>query len=244
MFQVDHLTIQYTNRVLIQDLSFSLKSGEILTILGKNGVGKTSLLKSIYSKKYQKHFLYKKRNLDRYSIQDLSKTVAYLIPNSVPVFDMTVKDYLALGRLPYQKAEVFNKNLEEYIKLLALGSYQEKSILTLSSGEFQKVQICRCLNQETPIIILDEPTSFLDFPSKIEFFKNLQNICKQKGKIVIMTSHDIDLAWKFSHRTLLLDGKGKSEFVDSKELETGHLLNLFFANDHFDFQSGGKMKML
>jgi len=228
-------TIQFSESPLIHQLNLEINQGEIICILGRNGVGKSSLLNSVFTQ--NKTIFFQSKSLFEYSKKDLAKTISFLKPGSRPAFNISISDYLELGRIPYQ--DILNlKNdkvdLEPYLSLMGVEKFKNKSTEFLSDGEFQKVQILRALVQDTPIILLDEPTSFLDFPSKIELYKHLQFIAKKFNKTIIFTTHDIDLAWKFTHKTLFLKGNGSFSIESSKTI-TKDVLNAYFETDFFCF---------
>lgn len=235
MLAIKNHNIKFGNRTLIQDLNFELNHGEVLAILGRNGVGKSSFLKSIFTD--NENIFWKNDSLSKFSKKELAQIFAILKHSGRPEYNITVKEYIDLGQLPYQSffnSKDNNKDYSEYIHLLNLDSLVERRVRTLSDGEFQKIQIVRALVQNTPIILLDEPTSFLDFPSKIELYKYLKKLAKDLNKIIIFTSHDIDMAWKFACKTLILEGNGQYEYQWSKNI-TPEILNHFFENNHFYF---------
>ena len=236
MLKLNNHTIAFGSRTLISDLSFELTEGHTLCVLGRNGVGKSSLLKSFFSQNTSIHW--KGKSLNTYSKKQLSQLVSILKHGGRPSYDITVEDYIKLGRIPY--TSYFNTSIkkEEYqpfLKVLQIEHLKDNNTQFLSDGEFQKVQIVRALVQDTPIILLDEPTSFLDFPSKIELYKSLKHLSENMKKIIIFSSHDIDMAWKFSSYTLILDGCGSFSYSSSYHL-TPQTLNQYFETNHFYFK--------
>lgn len=235
MLTLSKFQIAFGNRVLISDLSLELQKGSTLCILGRNGVGKSSLLKSFFNQNEYIHW--KNKPLGEYSKKHLSQLVSILRHGSRPSYDITVEEFIKLGRIPY--TSYFNKSIKPneylpFLETLHIEHLKDKNTQFLSDGEFQKVQIVRALVQDTPIILLDEPTSFLDFPSKIELYKNLNQLSKLMDKIILFSSHDIDMAWKFSDYTLILEGNGQFSYSPSKQL-TPQTLNQYFETDHFFF---------
>lgn len=235
MLKLNQHQIAFGNRTLVKDLSFELNQGDTLCVLGRNGVGKSSLLKSFFNNNESINL--DGKPLSEYSKKHLSKHVAILRHGTRPSYDISVEEYIKLGRIPY--SSYFNQSIkkefyEPYLDVLHIKHLLHKNTQYLSDGEFQKVQIVRALVQDTPIILLDEPTSFLDFPSKIELYRNLRRLSNQMNKTFIFSSHDIDMAWKFSDFTLILDGKGEYAFTKSSKL-TASTLNRYFETDHFYF---------
>lgn len=229
--------VKIPKRHLIANLNMTINTGQVLSILGKNGVGKSSLLNTFFNNNTS--IRYKKKTLSNFSKQELAQNISILKPGNRPVFNITVQEYIELGRLPFQNWYSFEKssvNYDKALNQLNCIELKHKQVHLLSDGEFQKVQIVKALVQNTPIILLDEPTSFLDFPSKIELYKLLKNLAESLDKIIIFTTHDIDMAWKFTDYTLFLNGKKTYNFIQSKHISI-ELLNQYFETNHFNFDS-------
>jgi len=236
MLTLNNHHIAFGNRVLISSLSLELQKGNTLCILGRNGVGKSSLLKSFFNQ--NSTIFWENVALSQYSKKHLSKLISILRHGSRPSYDITVEEFIKLGRIPYTsyfKHSIKKADYEPFLDVLHITHLKDKNTQFLSDGEFQKVQIARALVQDTPIILLDEPTSFLDFPSKIELYKNLNQLAQLMNKIIIFSSHDIDMAWKFSDYTLILEGCGQFSYGSSKQL-SAQTLNQYFETDHFYFK--------
>jgi len=235
MLKLNQHQISFGDRVLITNLSFELQPGDTVCILGRNGVGKSSLLKSFFNK--NESIYWDNKSLSQYSKKYLSQHVSILRHGTRPAYDINVEEYIKLGRIPYTtyfKQSIKKEEYTSYLDILHIRHLLHKNTQFLSDGEFQKVQIVRALVQDTPVILLDEPTSFLDFPSKIELYRNLSRLSQQMNKIILFSSHDIDMAWKFSDYTLILDGIGVYFFAKSSELSS-KTLNQYFETDHFYF---------
>lgn len=235
MLTLNHHKIAFGERTLISNLSLELNQGNTLCVLGRNGVGKSSLLNSFFTN--NESILWNSKTLDQFSKKHLSRLIAILKHGSRPSYDITVEEYIKLGRIPYTsyfRHSIKKEEYEPFLDVLHIKHLLYKNTQYLSDGEFQKVQIVRALVQDTPIILLDEPTSFLDFPSKIELYRNLKILSQKMNKIFIFSSHDIDMAWKFSNYTLILDGQGDYSFQQSTLL-TAKTLNTYFETDHFYF---------
>ena len=135
---------------------------------------------------------------------------------------MTVFDIVAMGRMPYTNffgtlKDEDRKNVEEAMRTVGIAEFAMRDISTLSDGERQKVMIAKALAQQTPVIILDEPTAFLDYPSKVETMRLLHNLAADMGKIVIASTHDLDIAVRNADRLITIDGVLKD--VDKEELK-------------------------
>lgn len=243
MLAIKNHRIAFGKRLLIDNLSIDLKKGNTLCILGRNGVGKSSLLKSFFNQ--NTNIFWEDVPLDQISKKQLSKLISILRHGGRPSYDITVEEFIKLGRIPYTsyfKSSIKPEDYLSYLDILHITHLKDKNTQFLSDGEFQKVQIARALVQDTPIILLDEPTSFLDFPSKIELYKNLNQLSQLMDKIIIFSSHDIDMAWKFADYTLILEGTGQYSYSPSQQL-SAETLNKYFETDHFYFKDKSEYKI-
>ena len=219
MIQIKNLSIGYKqerkNLVLSENINFDLSSGEILSIMGPNGCGKSTFLKTLSGllSPLGGHIIIKGKTLKNYTPKELSQKMSLVLTQRPPLQNFTVKEVISLGRYPYTSFWGTLKKedhhiIEQTISLLELGTLANKTFEELSDGQKQKVFIARSVVQDTPLILLDEPTSFLDIPRKNEFFNLLLKLSKEKKKTIIFSSHDWDLSLKYSH-SLLFFGKGK-----------------------------------
>jgi iron complex transport system ATP-binding protein len=244
MLRISHLDIGYEKKTLIKDLHFDLAQGKVCCILGKNGVGKSSFLKSLYDQSASSKISWKDKSFDQFTSREIAQIIAFITPNRQIHTSMTVEEFILLGNIPHKKQNGYVELLNDTLESLKLKHLLNRSIYSLSDGEFQKIQICRALQQNTPIIVLDEPTSFLDYPSRIELYSLLQKIAQEQNKSILFTAHDIELAWRFTDYSLLLNGKGDFVYTSSETLKNGELLNCFFSNPFFSFNSEGRVEFI
>ncbi|MDC0254586.1 ABC transporter ATP-binding protein [Bacteriovoracales bacterium] len=230
LFQVKNLSVGYFENIIAKDISFNLFPGEIVSLMGPNGSGKSTLLKTLSGllPLIKGDILLLGKNIKSYSKKDLSKMISLVLTERPPLQYLSVKEVIALGRYPHTSfwgtlKKEDSDYIDDTISLLKLDSLKDRFFEELSDGQKQKVLIARAVVQDTPLIFLDEPTSFLDIPGKIEFFHFLKIFSKQKKKTIIFSSHDWELCLKYSH-TLLFFEKGKSvkmatpeDFLLSKE---------------------------
>ena len=223
ILEISKLSIGYEKKPILKDLSFKAFKGEVLCIMGSNGSGKSTLLKTL------SHLIdplsgsikIKGKKIESFSPLDFAKEVSVLLTERPSLGSMKVKEVLSLGRFPYTSfwgsmSLADESIIDDIIDLLKIRNLINKTYDTLSDGQKQKVLLGRTLAQDTPIIILDEPTSFLDIPRKVEFLENLKFLAKEKNKMIILSSHDWDLALKASHSLLFIgkDGKFKKGFPE------------------------------
>ncbi|MFP4296770.1 MAG: ABC transporter ATP-binding protein [Spirulinaceae cyanobacterium] len=205
---IENLNFSYRKTRLLKEIQFELKSGQVLAILGPNGVGKTTLLKCLNGilQPQTGKICLNHQSIRHYSRQKLAQTFAY-VAQRTEVGDMTVFDAILLGRHPYIRFDVSPSDLEKVqqaISLLNLQPLMLRSVRELSGGELQKVAIARALVQEPQILLFDEPTSALDLKNQIEILSLIRETVISQQKSALLTIHDLNLALRFADRFLFL----------------------------------------
>ncbi len=246
----NNLTIGYSQKniknELLSNLNLNAKPGSLIALIGENGSGKSTLLKTIlrlHNPISGKISLFDK-SLNSYSLNSLAKIISYVSTEIISVQNLTVFNLVALGRFPYtnwlgklnkEDKAIVNNSLEQ----VGMIKHINKNVNEISDGERQRVLIARTLAQNTPITILDEPTSFLDMPNKFEIIHLLNQLAKEKSKTIIFSTHDLNIAiqeadilWlinekkiiKGTSEDLILNGEFSKIFEKSKldfNIETG-----------------------
>ncbi|WP_296561705.1 ABC transporter ATP-binding protein [uncultured Acetobacterium sp.] len=206
--QVEGLAFDYPCQNVLKGISFSMKRGQCLAILGTNGAGKSTLLKCINKilKPQGGNVLIDQENIKGFKQIELAQKVAY-VSQSNQSTTTTVFDSILIGRKPYIKWDVGKKDLNivnETIKMLNLEKFALKNVDELSGGEYQKVLIGRALAQETDVLMLDEPTSSLDLKNQLEVLQLIKEIASLKNITAVVTIHDLNLALRFADQYILL----------------------------------------
>lgn len=198
--------------IITRGINASLFSGELTCLLGPNGAGKSTLLKTLtaFLSPIKGEILIKHKPLGIYSDAELSKVIGVVLTEKLNLNNMSVEEIVGMGRSPYtgfwgHMTENDRRIVAESISLVGIDNLRGRMIQTLSDGERQKVMIAKTLAQETPIIFLDEPTAFLDYPSKVEIMQLLQRLAREKGKTVFLSTHDLELALQIADKVWLLD---------------------------------------
>ena len=213
LLHTDGLSVGYHGRELIKEIGISLKIGEIVTLIGPNGAGKSTILKTI-AKQLQEirgSVYVENINLSELPEKELAKKMSIVFTERITPELMTVADVVAMGRYPYTgglgiltpKDEAVVAQCMEQIRISPL---KERNFMSLSDGQKQRVLLAKALCQEPEILILDEPTSYLDVKYKLEFLSMLQEMTRKKKIGVLMSLHELDLAERVSDKLVCVKG--------------------------------------
>ena len=245
--QIESLSTGYRSKnnvtVVAHDINATINGGELTCLLGPNGAGKSTLLRTLsaFLPPVKGEITIMGRNLRDYSDRELAKTIGVVLTEKTDLRNMTVEDLIGLGRSPYtgfwgtlhkQDREIVDRAIE----MVGIEPLRGRMIHTLSDGERQKVMIAKALAQETPVIFLDEPTAFLDFPSKVEIMQLLHNLSRTTGKTIFLSTHDLELALQISDTIWLLDREKGVMIGTPEQLATDGSLNSFFNQRGIEFK--------
>ena len=211
---------------VISDIDLELKSGQLSCLIGENGIGKSTLLKTLtgFLPKLKGSVLFDNRDIPSFSQRELARQVSIVLTQKPDVQNLTIEEIIGLGRSPYTgffgRLRIDDRMVvNDAIATMGLEKLRGRMIQTLSDGERQKVMIAKALAQETPVILLDEPTAFLDFPSKAETFQSLQRMAHERDKLILLSTHDLELAVRFAD-SLLEVKEGTLKEVSATEVKT------------------------
>lgn len=224
MIDIKHLEIGYKSKgkhnTVFKDINVTLNAGDLVGIMGDNGIGKSTLLKTITGNlaPLSGDILLNSKSITQYSAQQIAQLLSIVVTEKIGGFNLTAWDVVATGRTPYinifgklspEDETIVTKALEQ-LNLLPL---KDKLIDELSDGQRQKVMIAKSLAQQTPIIVLDEPTAFLDHTSKHQLFSILKKLCEEQGKLIIVSSHDLELMKTYINRSVTMSEGNKLEVL-------------------------------
>ena len=238
------LTIGYhtkeSQKVVAQGLNASLKGGELTCLLGQNGIGKSTLLRTLSA--FQPALggnVLMGKSLSALTDKERSHLIGVVLTEKPDVRNMTTEELVGMGRSPYTgfwgTLDQDDKTIvAEAIRLVGIEKLQGRMIHTLSDGERQKVMIAKALAQQTPVIYLDEPTAFLDFPSKVETLQLLRRLAKEQEKTIFLSTHDVELAIQMADTIWLMETDGLS-IGTPRQLADNGILSRFIERDGIEF---------
>lgn len=250
-FYTEGLTVGYHGVPLIKNIELRLKRGEILTLIGPNGAGKTTILKSIIR---QLEPIGGVVWLDGNKIpsltgKELSTKMSVVLTERVKPELMTCEDVVATGRYPYTgKFGILSKDdrriVREAMELVHISELADRDFSKTSDGQKQRVMLARAICQEPDIIILDEPTSFLDMKYKLEFLSIIQNMSRSRNLSVIMSLHELDLAGRISDKIACVKGDKIDRFGSPEEIFTeGYIPGLYEMTTGFYDELTGSLEL-
>ncbi len=246
ILKINNLEIGYpskngVNNILFKDINLSGNSGELIALVGKHGIGKSTLLRNITGLqqliKGEIHFFDKSK--EKFSRTEFARMVSFVSTEIVNVSNLSVFDLVSLGRFPHtnwfgklQSGDIIKST--RALEMVGMNDFARKNINEISDGERQRVMIARTLAQDTKIIVLDEPTAFLDLPNKYEIIHLLNKLSKQENKTVIFSTHDLNIAIQEADKVwLMLD----DEIVDGapEDLILNETFNKIFEKSNLNF---------
>lgn len=227
---------KHNTKRVAEHLNASIHSGELTCLLGTNGVGKSTLLRTLsaFQPPLGGTIDLLDRPLSTYDDRQLATVIGVVLTEKSDIRNMTVEELVGLGRSPYTGfwgtlKESDRKIVHEAIARVRIEPLTQRMVHTLSDGERQKVMIAKALAQETPIIFLDEPTAFLDFPSKVEVMQLLHNLTHTLQKTVFMSTHDLELALQIADKIWLMDRTNGIAIGTPEDLSLEGKLSSFFS---------------
>lgn len=228
-------------------LSFALYSGELTCLLGPNGAGKSTLLRTIgaIQPTLEGKLTLQEREINAWSERQLSRRIGLVLTDQTMAGGLTVYELVGLGRHPHTgffgrlKPED-RRQVEKAIEAVGMQHRAENYLAELSDGERQKVMIAKALAQECPILLLDEPTAFLDITSRIEIMTLLHRLAQEKQKTILLSTHDLEQALLLADRLWLLSRQNGLQTGNPEDLALSGEINRFFHRDgiSFDLQNG------
>ncbi|MBQ8367356.1 MAG: ABC transporter ATP-binding protein [Alistipes sp.] len=243
MIELRNITLAFDSRILIDNGSALFERGSLIALLGRNGTGKSTLLRAIAS---LGRTTAGSITIDGMEVGDipaatLARKVAFVNTERVDVEALSVHDLVAIGRAPYTDwmgriGAEDEAVIERAMTVAGIASMRDRRVDTLSDGECQRVMIARALVQDTPAILLDEPTSFLDLPNRYELCTLLRRLAHEEHKCVIFSTHELDIALSLADSIALVDTPHLKHLATEKMIGSGNIERLF-DSDYVSFDA-------
>ncbi len=252
MIILKDLTIGYrqkdNNKVVAEHINAQIEAGVLTCLIGPNGVGKSTLLRTLSA--FQpplggKIFISKDnedKGVDISTLTDkqMAKMIGVVLTTKPDVQNMTVEELVALGRSPYTGfwGRLHNEDksiVEESIRMVGIEALKDRMVQTLSDGERQKMMIAKALAQQTPVIFLDEPTAFLDYPSKVDMLQLLHQLSRETHKTIFLSTHDLELALQITDTLWLMQPHEAPVIGTPKDLAVNGALSKFIDREGIRF---------
>ena len=232
------LHIGYKDKAILPPINVSLEEGSLIALIGPNGAGKSTLFKTLtaHIKAIGGNIELMGKELSEYSAKEKAMLIGLVLTERPDDMFLKVYDVVASGRCPYTnffgKIEKEDENIiQESLDIVGINQLKNRYFNTLSDGEKQKVMIAKTLAQNTPIIFMDEPTAFIDYPSKIELFSLMKMLTKERNKTIIFSSHDLELLLRYTDDIWVIS-KGKELISSSKD----ELIASGFLKEYFNLK--------
>ncbi len=243
ILNIVNLSVGYSKPVL-SDISFEVKKGEIIGILGPNGSGKSTLLRTLATnlKPIKGAVFIEKYDIFKFSPKDLARKMSVMLTDKVDCGFLTGFEVVSLGRYPYINAfgrlrEKDIEVVEECLRIVNAENLSNRLFFEMSDGERQKILIARALAQEPEVMLMDEPTSFLDAKHKIEIMLLLRKIATEKSVAIVLTTHDVELALRVCDKVILLRGGRIIAEGPPEDVLTPEILRDVYGVDYAKFES-------
>lgn len=250
ILKTTNLNIGYKSKkgvtTIAENLNLNLGQGKLITLIGANGIGKSTLLRTItgIQKPLSGEVYLSGKNILQYKPLELAQNLSLVLTEKLPPSNLSVFELVALGRQPYTNwvdklSDEDVLKIKDAMQLTQIEHLASKKHFEISDGQLQKVLIARALAQDTPLIILDEPTTHLDLLHKVSLFKLLKKLTKETQKCILFSTHDIDLAIQLSDEMIMMTPENITQDEPCNLISNGSFSNLFKdENIVFDSEKG------
>ena len=240
-----NLSVGYSSKKEIKTIAthinLNLKKGELIALIGANGIGKSTLLRTLIGIQppLSGNVILNEKNINEYDSISFAQNLSIVLTEKLPPSNLTVFEIIALGRQPYTNwlgnlSDNDISKINEAMELTQITSLAEKKHYEISDGQLQKVLVARALAQDTPLIILDEPTTHLDLLHKVSLFKLLKKLAKETNKCILFSTHDIDMAIQISDEMIIMTDENVVQDQPCNFISKGNFETLF-KNEHIAF---------
>ncbi len=234
MIRLENISLGYGSRTLLGEVSAHFAAGQLTALVGRNGAGKSTLLRALAGlESLQSGQI----TIGGSSIAELdgaeaARRVAFVATDKVRIANLPCEDLVALGRAPYTNwigrlQAVDREIVADALAKVGMSDFARKTMDRMSDGECQRVMIARALAQQTPVILLDEPTAFLDMPNRYELCRLLQRLAHDEQKTIIFSTHELDIATKMCDTIALIDTPKLLHLPAAEMVASGSIERLF-----------------
>ena len=210
----NRLTVGYRGHRVVEDISLSLPCGRLVCLLGPNGAGKSTLLRTLcgFQPPIAGTVIISGSDITTMSAAEVARLVSVVLTDRPLTPSLTAAEMVGMGRAPYtgfwgRLSDEDRRLVSEAMQTVGIAPLATRRMGRLSDGERQKVMIAKALAQHTPVIVLDEPTAFLDYPSKVAVMKTLARLAHDEGKTILMSTHDLELAAQLGDELMKIENK-------------------------------------
>ena len=234
MRRLENLTLGYADRTLLKQVSTSFEVGRLTALIGRNGSGKSTLLRALagLNTEYEGQIMLGEEEIRQLDAHTLSTRLALVTTERVRIANLRCRDVVALGRAPYtnwigRMQEEDRQLVEHALEVVGMSAFSDRTMDRMSDGECQRVMIARALAQQTPIILLDEPTSFLDLPNRYELCRLLSQLAHEEQKCILFSTHELDIARTMCDSIALVDNPHLHHLPTEELVQSGLIERTF-----------------
>ena len=242
-----NLSVGYSSKkvtnTIASNINLTLKKGELIALIGANGIGKSTLLRTLIGIQppLSGNVILNGKNISDYNSISFAQNLSIVLTEKLPPSNLTVFEIIALGRQPYTNwlgklSENDISKINEAMELTQINSLADKKHYEISDGQLQTVLVARALTQDTPLIILDEPTTHLDLLHKVSLFKLLKKLAKETNKCILFSTHDIDMAIQISDEMIIMTEEIVVQDQPCNFISKVNFITLFI-DEHIAFDS-------
>ena len=243
MIELQHFSIGYKENSLLHEVNATIKKGQLTALIGRNGTGKSTLLRAIagLNRCYSGKIILDGHDIACMKTEDMAKTLAVVTTERTRIANLRCEDVVAIGRAPYtnwigKMQEVDKEIVMRSLASVGMEAYAERTMDKMSDGECQRIMIARALAQDTPIILLDEPTSFLDMPNRYELCTLLARLAHEENKCILFSTHELDIALSLADAIALIDPPQLS-YMPTEEMRRSGCIERLFRNNCVTFDA-------
>lgn len=230
MISLRGVSLGYGQRRLIRDANADLRAGTVTALVGRNGSGKSTLLRAVGG--LNTAYTGAIEVGEGQKARDIARQLSYVTTERVRITNLRCRDVVAMGRAPYTDwfghlSSQDLKSVDESLEAVGMEGYAGRTMDRMSDGECQRIMIARALAQSTPVMLLDEPTSFLDLPNRYELAELLSRLAHEQGKCILFSTHELDIALGHCDNIMLISTPDLITLPVAEMRESGHLQKTF-----------------